>query len=67
MNLREARFKKNLTQWDIVLPSGIPQSKFSLIERGYVTPSDEEKRLIAKALKVKRSEINWPPERKKRQ
>ncbi len=66
MNLREARFKKNLTQWDIVLPSGIPQSKFSLIERGFIEPSEEEKRQIAKILKVKPKEINWSPERQKR-
>ncbi len=63
MKLREARFKKNLTQWDIVLPSGIPQSKFSLIERGYIKPSEEEKRQIAKVLKVKTNEIEWTLER----
>ena len=60
MNLREARFKKRLTQYDLVKMAGIPQSKISLIERGYVSPTRNEKHAIAKALQVDPKEIVWP-------
>jgi DNA-binding XRE family transcriptional regulator len=59
MDLREARFKRRKTQWDIQKSTGIRQSKFSLIERGYITPSDEEKRKIAEVLSFKVDEITW--------
>jgi len=50
MTLREARFFKGLNQWDISVKTGIPQSKLSLIERGYIDPKEDEKKRIAKAL-----------------
>ena len=53
MTLREARFFKSLNQWDISVKTGIPQSKLSLIERGYVDPREDEKKKIAKALGCK--------------
>jgi len=57
MTLREARFFKGLNQWDISVKTGIPQSKLSLIERGYVDPKEEEKKKIAKALGCKVEDI----------
>ena len=62
MNLREIRFKKRLTQYDICKFSGVPQSKISLIERGYASPTRKEKLAIAKALEVNPEEINWEEE-----
>ena len=57
MTLKEARFFKGLNQWDISIKTGIPQSKLSLIERGYVNPKEHEKKKIAKALNCKVEEI----------
>jgi len=57
MTLREARFFKGLNQWDISVKTGIPQSKLSLIERGYIDPKEEEKRKIAKVLGCKVTEV----------
>ena len=57
MTLREARFFKGLNQWDISVKTGIPQSKLSLIERGYIDPKEEEKRKIAKVLGCKVTEM----------
>jgi ribosome-binding protein aMBF1 (putative translation factor) len=57
MTLREARFFKGLNQWDISIKTGIPQSKLSLIERGYVDPRKDEKRKIAKVLGCKVVEV----------
>ena len=57
MTLREARFFKGLNQWDISFKTGIPQSKLSLIERGYVDPRKDEKKKIAKALNCKVEDI----------
>lgn len=60
MNLREIRFKRGMTQYDINRHSGIHQSRISLIERGYVSPKLKEKHAIAKALRVNPDEIKWP-------
>lgn len=59
MNFREARFKRGLTQYDLTLKTGIQQSKISLFERGYLKPSDDETRRIAKVLNLRPVEINW--------
>lgn len=55
--LKEVRFFKGVTQWELAKASQIPQGKISLIENGYVKASDEEKRRLAKALRVSPEEI----------
>ena len=62
MNLREIRFKKRKTQYDICKFSGVSQSKISLIERGYVSPTRKEKLAIAKAVGVDSKDIVWTVE-----
>jgi len=62
MDLFDARMKKRITQWDLKKLIGVHQSKISLIERGYIIPTDKEKELIAKALGFRVSEIEWPVE-----
>lgn len=57
MNLKEKRFFKGFNQYDISLKTGIPQSKISLIERGYVNPKPDEKQKIAEALGCRVSEV----------
>jgi DNA-binding XRE family transcriptional regulator len=59
MNLFEARAKKRKTQWDLRQETGIHQSKISLIEHGYVEPSEKEKAAIAKALGLSVADIDW--------
>lgn len=59
MDLVEARARKRITQWDIRKQTGICQTKVSLIERGYVRPSDREKEAIAQALGLAVEEIEW--------
>lgn len=56
MNLKEARFKKDMTQFDLRLLTGIHQSRISCIERGYVKPRDDEKEKIESALGLR---IDW--------
>ena len=63
MDLFELRIRKRKTQWDLRIATGIHQSKLSLIERGYVKPSVEEKHLIADALDSSVDKINWPEQR----
>jgi ribosome-binding protein aMBF1 (putative translation factor) len=60
MDLVIARAKKRVTQWDLNWETGIPQSRVSLIERGYVVPTQKEKEMIANALGLKVAEIEWP-------
>jgi transcriptional regulator with XRE-family HTH domain len=62
MELQMIRAIKKQRQWDLGRATGIHQSKISLIEHGYIVPSDEEKVLIADALEVTASEIDWPDE-----
>jgi transcriptional regulator with XRE-family HTH domain len=64
MDLREARFKKGLTQYDVNRDSGVHQSRISLIERGYVSPTLKEKRAISKVLQINSKEIDWPAHNK---
>lgn len=59
MDLRTARFKKNLTQYDLKIKTGIHQSKLSLIERGYIKPNKDEVRRLAKVLGVKANDLSW--------
>lgn len=63
VKLSEARRRALFTQWDLALKIGRNQPEISLFEKGYAIPSEEEKRRIAKALKVKPNKIEWPPER----
>jgi len=59
MNLREARFKARLTQFDLRIRTGIHQSKISYIERGYITPRPDEKKALATALGIDEREIEF--------
>ncbi|MCK4822481.1 helix-turn-helix transcriptional regulator, partial [bacterium] len=47
---------------DLCKFSGIPQSKISLIERGYASPTRRERIAIAKVLEVDPKDINWTVE-----
>lgn len=62
MDFREARFHKRISQWAIALKTKIPQSRISLIERGYIEPKDNEKAAIAKALGCRQKDL-WPAEK----
>ncbi|MFZ2445857.1 MAG: helix-turn-helix transcriptional regulator [Syntrophobacteraceae bacterium] len=59
MDLAEARFKSRITQWQLAMKVSVSQTKISLIERGYIAPSDEEKAQIAAALGLKTDQISW--------
>lgn len=62
MRLVEARVKRRKTQWDLKKMAGINQTKVSLIERGYVTPTETEKAAIAEALGFNVDDIQWSSE-----
>lgn len=59
MDLITLRAKLRKTQWDLKILTGIHQSKLSLIERGYIEPTEQEKGLIAMALGFPANEIDW--------
>ncbi len=50
--LYERRVLRRVSQYVIALKTGIQQSKISLIENFLVTPREEEKQKIAKALNL---------------
>ena len=60
MDLKTARVSKGKTQWDVRKSTGIHQSKVSLIENGYVVPSEMERSAISKYLDLNISDIEWP-------
>jgi transcriptional regulator with XRE-family HTH domain len=59
MILKIVRHLNNKNQYDLSRETCIPQSKISLIENGYLSPNDQEKVAIAKALCVGVNEIEW--------
>ncbi len=54
------RLRMRLKQYDVSKQTGISQSKLSLIENGYVRPTDEERRKLNKALSI-RCKVNEEP------
>jgi len=63
--LKKARFERRLSQCILMLKTSIPQSRLSLIENGYYSPTPEEARKIAKALGLKVEEVFPKNEAKK--
>ena len=59
MQLREARFKCDLTQWDLTIKTGISQTKISHIERGYIQPVEGEISKLSKALNVPADKLEF--------
>jgi len=51
--VRELRFFKGLSQWQIALAAGMSQTKLSLIERGFIHPTEADKERIAEILETK--------------
>jgi len=64
--MRQIRFFRGMTLDDIYLLTGrkISQPKLSRVERGISHPSDEEKELISRVLKIPIKEI-FPDEESK--
>lgn|GEM_PF-1735749 len=58
--LKEARFFARKTQPKLWLETGIHFSTLSRIECGYIEPTNEQKKKLAKALKV-RADWLFPP------
>ena len=59
MDLREVRFKKRMSQWELSKRTGVHQSRISLIENGH--PAKKEERVkLAKALECRPENIHWP-------
>jgi len=59
MHLREARAKRRKTQFDLRIATGIHQSKISHFERGYIVPSAEEQRALARALRMSPDDLDF--------
>jgi predicted transcriptional regulator len=55
--MKEKRFFSGLSQWELALGTARSQTYISLIERGFVCPSDRDKLKIAKILKCKPEEV----------
>lgn len=64
--LRQARTFRELSQLDLVLLTGIGQTKISMLERGYKMPSKEEVHLLARALRFDPEDLIFRPRRVKR-
>ena len=55
--LYETRALRRISQYVIAIKTGIQQSRISLIENELVTPTEEEKKKIAKALGLKEEDV----------
>ena len=50
--LRDARFHRRLSQYELANQTDIPQSRISLIENALVEPREEEKQRLAAILRI---------------
>lgn len=66
MHLAEARARVRKTQWDLKMITGISQTRISLFENNYLTPTDNEKVRLADALGINIDDIEWPIVRRSR-
>ncbi len=57
MNLRIARVKRKMSQWELSYKTRISQGRISLFERGFRQPTQEQAEKIAEALCVDIKEI----------
>ncbi len=57
MTIKELRFRNRLTQFDLRMLTGISQSKISILEHGYMKPTDKELKSIALATNISPDEI----------
>jgi transcriptional regulator with XRE-family HTH domain len=54
--LRVIRADKRLTQLDTATRAGVPMTRYWKIENGYLDPTPEERKAIAKVLRVTESD-----------
>ena len=59
ITLREARFHRRLTQWQIARITQISQAKLSLVENGFVVLNLNEREAVAGALGYPVDSIDW--------
>lgn len=59
MDLREARFLKKISQWELAVRVGTSQAMICLYENGYRNPNDEMKKKITNVLSCKIEEISF--------
>lgn len=59
MKLIEARFLKKWTQSDLSLLTGFSTTKISLLENGYRIPSEKERAILAEALEINSTELEF--------
>jgi ribosome-binding protein aMBF1 (putative translation factor) len=53
MRLKEAMFVMGMTPYDLYSETGIDQSRISYIERGYISPREDEKQKIEDVIGIK--------------
>jgi len=51
VNLKIARVVNGMSQYDLASQTGIPQSRLSLIERGFFRPTQRQSEKIAEAVR----------------
>lgn len=50
LRIKVLRQSKGLTQWEICRETGISQGRYSMIERGLIDPTEEERARLAHVL-----------------
>ena len=56
-NLKQIRFNKRLSQFELAVLAEVHQSRISLIENCWIEPRPDEQERLAKALNVSPEEI----------
>ena len=50
LRLKVLRLARGMSQWELGRAAGLSQGRFSMIERGLVAPTSEERAALARAL-----------------
>jgi len=58
VDLRQLRFQKRISQWELSKQAGVHQSRISLIENGHPA-KEEEKIKICKLLEINPEDVDW--------
>ncbi|MEO7859193.1 MAG: helix-turn-helix transcriptional regulator [Nitrospirales bacterium] len=66
LKLKLLRMERDFTQWDISHASAISQGRYSMIERGLIEPTPEERERLAQVLRAPAATLLKPACRAKR-
>lgn len=57
LRIKVLRLSRGMSQWDLSQASGMSQGQYSMVERGLINPTDNERERLARVLSVPASTL----------